>query len=218
MRHWRACAVGGGAAWSELVEKVHRTVFGYAVVLCRKVRDEGVVVEPEDVVQDLYLRLLADDRRVLHRSRFANDGQLLAFLRRIVARLVLDQVRRSRSRSRREAAHRERFQLPAEGCAGEVAERADPERTYLLREALHQLAGLCDEATLDTTHPARNREVFRRMVLGRHGAAEVARSFGMSPSAVHALVHRTKRRIERDHGVRLGAIVPERVPRQPAGR
>lgn len=149
----------------------------------------------EEIVQEAYCRLLED---ALPRRRGRTVGELLSFLGTIAERAVLDHLRSvqagKRDRSREVSLGRRIEQIP--DPAG------DPERDLLRAETERLLVRHCRDTSRDTSweRGRRNAWVARLALLEGWSNQEIASAAGgrLSPAMVACLVHRFRRRLERD--------------------
>lgn len=80
-------------AWEEFIRRFHRLI---AATVLRTLRlygksDPDLV---EELIQDVYLKLCADDRAVLRRFKPLHENAFLGYLKKITANLVLDYIRK----------------------------------------------------------------------------------------------------------------------------
>lgn len=185
-------------AWAELLRRYARTVRAAVDRTLARGGEDADPSELEDLVQEVYCRLLDDDRRRLAAFRGGADHQLRAWLRRVATRVASDHLRRRRRRVRR---HRRQALLapppPPPSPVGPAEQR------MLAREArrryLDRLRAACGSE--------RDARVLAQVVLAGRKSREVARSSAgaLTASGVDSLVHRVRRRLEAE-GLRL----PER--------
>jgi len=204
------CAEGRAteAEWNGFVEraspKLRSAVLG-ALALCHEPAEPALV---EDLVQEVWCRLLADDRRILGRFRESGDGAAIVYLRRVASAITIDLIRARRAAKRRPARS---VPLDATGESGlSVADRSVcPERRLLAGERLAELLRLCRERLGRGASRARVRAARLGIVEG-WSSSEIAEHLGGSwtVSAIDSMLFRLRRRLERD-GIRL--------PRRPGG-
>jgi RNA polymerase sigma-70 factor, ECF subfamily len=80
-------------AWEEFIRRFHRLI---AATVMRTLHLYGSS-DPdliEDLVQDVYLKLCADDRAVLKRFKPLHENAFLGYLKTMTANLVLDYIRK----------------------------------------------------------------------------------------------------------------------------
>jgi RNA polymerase sigma-70 factor (ECF subfamily) len=80
-------------AWEEFIRRFHKLI---AATVMRTLRLYGKS-DPdltEELVQDVYLKLCADDRAVLRRFKPLHENAFLGYLKKLTANLVLDYIRK----------------------------------------------------------------------------------------------------------------------------
>src|SRR5436309_2166379 len=97
----RCGRTGDAAAWNEFVRRFHERILLYVL---RERRSYGLTENEAEAVRDLtqevYVRLLANDRRTLCEFRGESEPAALAYLACIVRSVVSDQLRREKSQKR----------------------------------------------------------------------------------------------------------------------
>lgn len=154
--------------------EVARTLLPSAAASHRDVRQDC-----EDLVQDVFLRLLAHDGARL-RTWDPARGRLEPFVRTIARRRVLA-VLRTRSRNPYEIVVVESQQLDQyPGNDGHLDSRIDARD---LRAEIHQ--------SLDE----RGRGMYQALIIEERAPADVARELGVTPNAIYAWTARLGRRL-----------------------
>jgi RNA polymerase sigma factor (sigma-70 family) len=95
----RACANGDEAAWNAFVDRFHRRI----VILVARALKTGPCQSSEthgELVQDVYVRLLAHDRRALDAWRGSSECSFASYLATIVHAVVCDSLKKQKSRKR----------------------------------------------------------------------------------------------------------------------
>jgi RNA polymerase sigma factor (sigma-70 family) len=197
------CGRGEDAsAWDEFVERFNRRI---VVFVIRERRSRGLVHGADeaevvsDLTQEVYLRLLANDRRALRNFRGDSDIAVVAYLARVVRAVVGDHLRRERSQKR--SARLVSITEPPDGegaAVGETLEAdaaAAPDRLMserLLAERVRLLLTSSGGA-----NAARDAMIFQLHVLEGLTAREIAAipSLEMSLAAVETVLHRTRDRL-----------------------
>lgn len=188
-------------AWEELVSRYGRTL-GAAV--CRALARGGAEargVEADDVVQEVYCRLLADGRRRLVGFRGGADRELRTWLRRVATRTTYDHLRARRRRRRSLARRREA--LEATAAAGAPSPAGEPELRLVARQErrryLRRVRAACGSA--------RDARILALVVFAGWTSREVAEASGgrLTASGVDSLIYRVRRRLAAD-----GLDLPER--------
>ena len=166
----------------------------------------------EEMVQEVYCRLLADGERRLAACRAEGEGQAVSYLSRVVERVVIDQFRRRRADKRgggrlRPLASAEQRLLY--DPAGNPEERLlAAERRQLLLAQWREIAG--------EIQGERNLRILRLALLEGWSSREIAQELGkIRPSSVDSVVHRLRRRLAGE-GVALPRRSTVRSPRRPA--
>jgi RNA polymerase sigma factor (sigma-70 family) len=176
--------------------------------------------ELDELVQEVYCRLLANRRRHLRRFRGDSEKALRTFLARVARGVVLDHLRY------RYAFKRSSMLRVSWGCAsanhrarpatapGETETepldrvpclRMSPEREALRRQQRRLFLRRCRE-TDGGRSCRRNAEIVWLALLEGWSSREIAPRMSLSPSAVDTIVHRARRRLEAK-----GIEVPERL-------
>jgi RNA polymerase sigma factor (sigma-70 family) len=199
------CGRGDAAAWDDFVTRFNRRIVLYVARERRTKRGPALEDESEavrDLTQEVYVRLLANDRRALREFRGASEYAVLAYLSRIVRAVVTDRTRRDMSQKRSvtleplnggDDEHHDAVPLRERLPAGKetlpdrmLAERLVPER---LRELV--------EASSPGTNAARDALIFRLYALEGLSAREIAALpvVGMTVIGVEAVIRRTRDRL-----------------------
>ncbi|MBK6316103.1 MAG: sigma-70 family RNA polymerase sigma factor [Blastocatellia bacterium] len=179
----------------------------------RERRQRGLSSDPtaadavSDLVQDVYLRLLANDRRALRDFRGETEIAVYAYLARIVRAAVGDRTRRDSSQKR----HAQTVPLDA-GVDGEgstplsellaASDVSSPELQMRERAVPGRLRALL--AGGGVPNPERDALVFELHVLEGLSAREIAGipALDLSLSAVEGVLRRTRERLRE----RLGNV------------
>lgn len=146
----------------------------------RVLHASGADAELDDLVQDLFVWLLSDDRRVLRLWRPEKGLSLRNFVGMICERRIRAQLR---TRAR---ASLVRFEHDTDGV-----ELPTPESQVLAQEALSSLF-----ANLQTSLTPLGMQVFLLVYVREESVDAVSEALAMSPEAVYAWRRRLKRRLE----------------------
>jgi DNA-directed RNA polymerase specialized sigma24 family protein len=204
-----ACAAGtGDGAWNEFVRRFRP---GLESGVRRGMRRTMLPPEElEDLMQEVYCRLLEGGGRRLLAPHAANDREVGAFLRRLAENVVLDRQRASRAAKR--GADRV---VALRGGDDAVVDRApSAEERLLSRERSRHLLRLCGGRTSSSgAVPARAQPTRRTLWIVRKAlfegwtSREIARALGgaVTPGGVDAIVGRAYRRLRAQ-----GVAVPRR--------
>ncbi len=194
-------------AWQSLVETLQprlRDAVRRELACCGERRDPELV---DDLVQEVWCRLLARDRRALASFNGAEERAARAYLNRVAASVTIDLLRASGARKRRPPELRaldreEEARLDAgRGCC--------PERRLLAREQLAELMKLCREAI--GARACRDRlRIVRWGLLEGWASRDIASRLDRrwTVVAIDSLLFRVRRRLE---------AKGYRFPRRPGG-
>lgn len=196
------CVHAEAGAWDEFIVRYHRRIVIYATRATRSA--SGVAFASREgqceLVQEVYVRLLANGCRALQAWRGESEQSLLSYLATIVHAVACDGVKRSRSRKRAaslvsldarglddEAALSASLPAPAASSPDyALAERLAPER-------LRQLLAVVERGP----QARRNCLIFMLHVIDGLTASEIAHLPGldMSLANVESTLRRTKERL-----------------------
>jgi DNA-directed RNA polymerase specialized sigma24 family protein len=219
------------AAWEELIGRYGP---GLKARVGSVLRRSGVAPRSEhveEIVQEVYCRLLVGGGRRLQRCRATSEGQVGAFLGRVAERVTLDQLRAARAKKRGGA----RAAGPAAGSHGgqagqciqagsewderAVDPRANPEELVLSRERLRLFLERCG-ALAGRRDYRRNARILALAVAGLN-SCEIARAVGgtLSARSIDGLLLRVRRYVA-DHALDAAAsldlerLLPPAAPRK----
>lgn len=191
------------ATWEEFVARFNRRIVA-AVIRERRLRglenDPASAEAASDLVQDVYLRLLANDRRALRDFRGDSELAVFAYLARVVRAAVSDQTRRDTSQKR--SVHL----VPLDAVSGDDGSSSLLERLpadvssspeVLMRE--RAMAGRVREmlVSVGVQNADRDALVFELHAFEGLSAKEIAgiASLELSLSAVEGVLRRTRERL-----------------------
>lgn len=193
------CVASDPEAWDEFVSRYHSRIVLYAARASRFERHEGAELCAE-LVQDVYLRLLAHDRRALRAWRGETEQSLSSYLATIVHAVACDALKRRRSRKRTARV----VSLDAAGPCEEptlaemlaAPQSASPDYAFgerLAPDALRALLARVERGP----QAKRNSLIFMLHVLDGLTASEISRlpGFAMSIANVESALRRTKERL-----------------------
>lgn len=190
-------ASAAGSAWDELVERV-----GPYLEICVRRSLRRLEVAPrdgevEEVVQEIYFRLLDHGGRRLRSFAGHHAGQGQAFLRQVAHRVILDRVRHAEAckRSGKGSGNLSRaMRLPASELG--FRPHGDPERHLLARERMRELFERC-RAAGGRRHQDRNLHILQLALVEGRSSREISHKLGgrLTPSSVDSVIHRLRRRL-----------------------
>ncbi len=164
--------------------------------------------EQEDLVQEVYLRLLERNGKGLRRCRGEAEGAIVVYLGKVTESVVVDYLR-SRSAAKRGRELEDQLGDELEpGLADRFADsRPSPEEQLLCRERRDLLLSRCWQSLIGQQTRQRDLAVLYLALFEGWTSREISRRIdgGMTPSAVDSLLHRVKRRLRK-----VGIELPRR--------
>ena len=162
----------------------------------------------DELVQDVYCRLLEHDRRVLRECRARSESSVKGYLASVCASVVVDYLRARATQKRGGRTFQVR---PAGDGVRDPLERiadpsAGPEQRYLLQEARRGFLDACSHLFAGDRRE-RNLEIFKLAFVDGWTSREISLRFegAIKPGSIDSVIHR-HRRLLHDSGV----AVPER--------
>lgn len=206
---WRQC-VARDADWASLIRRVdpmlRSTLAGlgrsYGVYLSRDLLDE--------VIQETYVRLLQNDRRVLRGCRARSETTILSYLRRVARSTLIDWLRARRALKRGPA-----IELSIEAMdalAGDVdgfdvpSRAASPLDSIYARELRRRFRRECLCVARPGCTARRDMWITERMVVDGWNSREAARVVQLAPATVATVLSRMRRELRR-----RGLLMPARL-------
>ncbi len=188
----RQCAhTTSDASWNELIRRFGRRL---ELGVRRGLRRAGMAAAPErveELLQEVYCRLLERGGQALARFQGASEGEASAYLGRVAENVVLDWARASAAQKRVAPAPRE----PETAARRLRAAGPSPEEATMLRECRRLLLARCREAA--GRHGARQLWVLRLALLEGWSSREIAAAArgSLRPASIDSLVARVRRRL-----------------------
>lgn len=197
------CCGGDSAAWEELVERYHKRIAGLAYRAAGRLAaaggERGEVAR--DLLQEVYLRLVANDFRALRAWRGETEESFASYLASIVHAVACDEIRRRTSQKR--ATNLVSLDAMLEGDErGPLADRLagpasqSPEHSFLEGRAADEVSVL-----LATAEPGpngtRNALIFQLFHFEGLSAREIAEipHLHLTVSSVESILRRTRNRL-----------------------
>src|SRR5258705_6909710 len=153
----RACLeAGDGDAWQEFIKRFHRLIAGVVLRTARQYEDVCVQLV-DDLVQETYLKLCADQCRLLRGFEPRHPDAIYGFLKVVAANVVRDHFKGARSQKRGRAivtTSVDSAELSQRGPAQPSAEDS------LERNLLIQQVDACLSAITSGPTSARDRKIF----------------------------------------------------------
>ncbi|MCY3966667.1 MAG: hypothetical protein OXG83_16730 [Acidobacteria bacterium] len=206
---WRGCAARDGD-WAPLVQRVEPALRcalaglgrSYGLRLTRDLLDE--------VVQETYLRLLQNNRRVLRGCKGRTETTIMSYLRRVARSALVDWLRARRALKRDPSAElsidlregpadgTDRLELPAAA--------ASPFNDIYVRELRYHFRRECWCVASGRATGLRDTWITERMVVDGWSSHEAARAVQLAPATVATVIGRMRRDLQR-----RGLNVPGRL-------
>ena len=202
------CAMAGEAEdWEEFVDRYrHRLTAGIRRALHRA----GTVVvreDQEDLLQNVYCRLLEQSGKSLRRCRGGGDQAVGAYLARIAESVTIDHLRALGAAKRgRHRLVNVRSDPWGDPLTRAVDPRPTPEERLLRRERWQVFLGRC-RAVVGTQSPRRDLTVLHLALYEGLSSREISERLGggLRPTSVDSLIFRLRRRLSR-----VGLPLPRR--------
>lgn len=175
-----ACARGERRAWAELLRR-------YDGKVRSALRRAGAPEDADDLRQDVWTRLLANDRAALRRFRAERTGSLRVFIGQVARRVAIDHGRARR--------------LRPPGCGGQepaALPSSAPSPFEQLRSAARarRLSAALDKVATASDHPARDRDILRLHFEEGYLPAEIAgMAPGISTRGIESLLRRARQKL-----------------------
>lgn len=196
-----------GADWSAFENRYRRRIRRTIVAA---LRGAGVPPRPDDIddlVQEVYCRLLATGRRA--RVRAVNEAQGWRYVSRTVRSAVLDHQRSRRAEKRQGWGRR----VSPQAFDELVDRRGTPEAETLAAERAHHFERWLADRHAGEAGAARRQALVRVLAHGWTSREAAAASLGgLSAPQIDTMVHRVRRRLARE-----GIVLPRRSGRRSRG-
>lgn len=185
------------AAWEDLIGRYGAGLKARVGSVLRRSGIRPRREQIEEIVQEVYCRLLAGGGRRLKRCRATSESQVGAYLGRVAERVALDQLRAARAQKRGGdlATQASPVSNAAHGSADDraVDPRANPEELVLSRERLLLFLERCGALAGRRDH-RRNARILA-LALAGFNSCEIARIVGgcLSPRGIDGLLCRVRR-------------------------
>lgn len=184
-----------GDAWEELVRRfgdvirnaVYRATETTAVARSHDLRQE--------LVQEVYCRLLENRRRYLRRFRGTSEGEARMFFVRIAQSVVRNHGRKLRAARRRRPYDDQRL---AAACARDPEGGLSPETKVLRAESWRRFWRRAERKLRHHPLGRRDLSIFRLFTLEGWTSDEISRRFrgALRPTSVLSVIYRVRRRLE----------------------
>jgi len=185
--------------WTKFQERFQGLIFLYLLraLRYRSIQEDAADIVP-DLAQEVYLRLVQHDGRILRSFKGTTEFSVMAFLAKISATVVQDYQRRSASEKRRGQV----VPIDAAKSAG-FAEKRLPENSEFDPEALRAILSWIDierivEGDPDRKNAGRNALIFKLHYVDGFSSTEIASvpGFELTKSGVESVLARLRKRIQ----------------------
>lgn len=197
---WRRCAQSPRERdWEALFAHLDGRLRRLARSHLRRL-EGGVVPQREDVeelVQEVYFRLLRNGCRALRECRAGSPGELWRYLERVSVSLAVDRLRSRNARKRRDEAALIEAVDVAEGTTPPGDPQWCPEGRLRRARAREHILQTCRALSRCPRLASRNLFIVESVVFEGRSIDEVAQRLGMRQSGVRSVLARLRRRIDR---------------------
>ncbi len=186
------------ALWTKFQERFQGLIFLYLLrsLGYRTMRDDLADIVP-DLAQEVYLRLVQHDGRILRSFRGTTEFSVMAFLARLSATVVLDYQRRNVTGRR----HGQVVSIDQKDS--EMSNLASMESSEFHPNALSSILSWIDierivEAEPDQKNAQRNALIFKLHYVDGFSATEIAHfpGFELTKTGVETVLSKMKKRIQ----------------------
>src|SRR5215472_7704612 len=186
------------ALWAKFQERFQGLIFLYLMraMRLRRIQEDAADVVP-DLSQEVYLRLVQHDGRILRGFRGTTEFSVMAFLARISSSVVQDYQRAVSSDKRRGQV------VPIETARAAEVGGLTPESPEFDSSQLAAILSWIDierivEGDPDRKNARRNALIFKLHYIDGFESAEIARfpGFGLTKSGVETILARLRKRVQ----------------------
>ena len=185
--------------WQKFQERFQKLIFTYLLrSLKHRASSEDVADLANDLAQDVYMRLIRNDGRMLRSFKGTTDFSVMAFLARVSVSAVTDDHRH------RTATKRQTGQVISFEEARQAAEAFSGEATELDLGAILSWIDVerLVDSEADRQHAARNVLIFKLHFIDGFFPAEIAQfpGFDLAQSGIEEVLQRLKARLQKGIG------------------
>jgi DNA-directed RNA polymerase specialized sigma24 family protein len=206
------CAAGRcSESWKELLDRFgHKISAGVGRALAR-FGCRNPIEMAEDLRQDVFLRLLADDARILTRCRGRSDREIGAYLFRVAESVAVDHLRRLLALKRGGAPCEDEAPVRVASESDPACDRPGPESRLILEQERGRFLALC-RRLVGAGQTRRDLQIVYLALFQDCSSREIARRSGglVTAGAVDSLIHRVRRGLAAQ-----GLELPQRRRRRP---
>jgi RNA polymerase sigma factor (sigma-70 family) len=184
--------------WSQFQERFQGLIFLYLMRSLRleRIHDDAAGIVP-DLAQDVYLKLVQHDGRILRSFRGTTEFSAMSFLARIAASVVRDHYRQGSSGKRRGQV------IPIEEAQAEQDRKRTPDSPEFDSSHMSSILSWIDierivDGDPDRKNAQRNALIFKLHYIDGFQAGEISRytGFELTESGVSAILARLRKRIQ----------------------
>ena len=206
----RECTQGDAEpAWRRFVETFDRQIRGNIVQTLLRLDRRAYSDTVDELVQEVYCRLLEKNRRALRRCRARSDSSFRGYLACLCTNLVVDHLRSLSAQKRGgwQSPSVSYVDFPRDSVAERLESVADhaagPEARLLMAESRRFFLRSCG-SLLDGKRRQRDLEIVRLAFVEGWTSREISELFEgrLKPGSIDSLIHRHRRRL-REHGVTM---------------
>lgn len=193
--------------WDRFIEVFGERVRGGVARAMLRIDQRVRREEMDDLVQEVYCRLLERCRSRRGRFHGRTVGEAVRYLHRVCESVVVDCLRSRRAAKRGGRVRMVELDATPEGAAEILADPGpSPESEALARELRAAILGSC-RSLFGTKHLQRDLAIFERAVLDGWTSREIAEGTdcGLKAGSIDSLVHRQRKRLRSS-----GLAIPHR--------
>lgn len=203
----RCAEVRDREVWQQFIDRFGRRLWSGVRRTLQRFDARLSEDEHQDLVQEVYCRLLDRQGRYLRRCRAGDEGEVSAYLRKVTESVVVDHLRSRNAQKRgRQTMLEVHPDLETDPLQLAVDSRLSPEERCLLREERTSLLVRCRDL-VSRRSPERDLAVLYLALFEGFTSREICRRLGreLTPSTVDSLVHRFRKRLSGE-----GVEIPRR--------
>ena len=161
----------------------------------------------DELVQEVYCRLLQHDRRALRDCRARSNSAVMGYLATVCSSVVVDYLRACATLKRGGALGQVASAIRSSQAVEDLSDpAASPERNFMLREARRIFLDSCARVFVGASRE-RNLEIFKLAFVDGWTSREISERFAgaIKPGSIDSMIHRHRRLLNE-----VGVAVPER--------
>jgi RNA polymerase sigma factor (sigma-70 family) len=185
------CVQGDEEAWQAFVSKYAKPISLYVLRSCSGPMKSEMV---QDLTQEVFIRLLANDCRALRRLQATREVGLLAFLASVARTVVMDEARRRQSAKRSADIVSLDGETKGRNWTSPLSAASSPEVKFQESLGLEGFLSLL-HSTITGPNAERDICIIQMYFLDEMSASEIARvpGLGVTVAAVEGVIHRARK-------------------------